>query len=944
MRRKILLGVATAALTAGSVTVVQAAHADGSTLYVNNDSQSVRCSDTAAAAGSRETPYCTVTAAVAVAEPGQTVQIAAGVYDGEVDLTRSGAPGRPITITGGTRWGSNQPATYVNYRGAHAFVLDGVHDVLLKALNLTTSSDDIVVSNSSRVTLDGVFTGSNAAPVPAGSRAPSGVLVGAGSDHVTVSRAKIASALGPGVYVSGATATTVTTSLLLGNSGGGVSVADAPGTVVTSNTTFGNCGSGVVLAGASTGSVVENNVFRKDGAVRQGCPPGGPEVSVAAGSTPGSTLDYNVVFPNADLKPYSWGGADYSDPLALASATGQGAHDAQGDPKLNAGGIQPYAPQSGSPALDSADAAAPGELDTDFYGNPRIGVPGQAPTGTGVGYNDRGAVEMQDPFQITSLTPSAASGPAQAPVTFTAAVSNPWNSPVSYTFDFGDGTPTVDSAVPTVTHAFSTAGTYASPKVTAHLPFGAVRSAATNFSVTQPGPIRPAMFVGGGQVSRPLSVYVNLGGTTAPWPIAHALLDFGDGRPPQEAGSDLYADYDYRAPGSYTVTATITDQGGQTATISRPITVGSQFVPVTPVRIVDTRYGIGAPARAVGPDSVVRFKVTGANGVNAARVTAVTLNLTETGATAGGWVAAYPDGTERPTVSNLNFPAGRTVVNQVTVPVSADGYVDLYNRFGNIQLIADLQGYYTPDAYVTGAGYFEANGPKRVVDTRYGTGAPAAKIGPGGSLTVHLGLDDYTTAVLAHVTATNATAETFITAHAAGTALPTVSNLNPSAGSTVSNLVVVPVDSKGNATFYNHSGSTDLIVDLQGWYGTVASPSSSYIAQSPVRVLDTRHDIGTPTAPVGPDSTLRLKIAGTNGVPANAQAVLLNLTGTGATAGTYLTTYGSGARPTTSSLNLLPGTTVANLTLVPLDSDGCINIYNHSGRTDIVADLQGYYA
>ncbi len=29
------------------------------------------------------------------------------------------------------------------------------------------------------------------------------------------------------------------------------------------------------------------------------------------------------------------------------------------------------------------------------------------------------------------------------------------------------------------------------------------------------------------------------------------------------------------------------------------------------------------------------------------------------------------------------------------VPVSADGYIDLYNPHGNVDLVADVQGYYT---------------------------------------------------------------------------------------------------------------------------------------------------------------------------------------------------------------------------------------------------------
>ncbi|MBZ9596411.1 N-acetylmuramoyl-L-alanine amidase [Streptomyces erythrochromogenes] len=46
---------------------------------------------------------------------------------------------------------------------------------------------------------------------------------------------------------------------------------------------------------------------------------------------------------------------------------------------------------------------------------------------------------------------------------------------------------------------------------------------------------------------------------------------------------------------------------------------------------------------------------------------------------------------------------------------------------------------------------------------------------------------------------------------------PGVSNLNFTAGQTVANLVVVPVVD-GRVTFYNNSGSTDVIADLNGWF------------------------------------------------------------------------------------------------------------------------------
>jgi hypothetical protein len=71
------------------------------------------------------------------------------------------------------------------------------------------------------------------------------------------------------------------------------------------------------------------------------------------------------------------------------------------------------------------------------------------------------------------------------------------------------------------------------------------------------------------------------------------------------------------------------------------------------------------------------------------------LNLTATGPTASSYVTAYPDGTARPAQgSNLNFTKGETIPNLVTVPVGADGKIDLYNSGGSVNLVADLFGYF----------------------------------------------------------------------------------------------------------------------------------------------------------------------------------------------------------------------------------------------------------
>src|SRR6478736_248003 len=114
------------------------------------------------------------------------------------------------------------------------------------------------------------------------------------------------------------------------------------------------------------------------------------------------------------------------------------------------------------------------------------------------------------------------------------------------------------------------------------------------------------------------------------------------------------------------------------------------YAPVTPRRVLDTRHGTGAP---VGPLTDNRSLVLAVSGLPST-TTAVTLNVTATGATANTYLAAYPASLARPMTSNMSVRPGQTVATQVTVGVSPDRTVRLYNAHGNIHLIADLAGYF----------------------------------------------------------------------------------------------------------------------------------------------------------------------------------------------------------------------------------------------------------
>ncbi|MFF7177566.1 hypothetical protein [Streptomyces sp. NPDC008121] len=236
--------------------------------------------------------------------------------------------------------------------------------------------------------------------------------------------------------------------------------------------------------------------------------------------------------------------------------------------------------------------------------------------------------------------------------------------------------------------------------------------------------------------------------------------------------------------------------------------------------------------------------------------------------------------------------------------------------------------------------------PQRVLDTRSGTGAAQGKVGPKGTITVDVsdvpGVDVYTTTSVAlHVTATNATAATFVSAYADGTPRSSASNLNVPAGKTVSNLVIVPVE-HGKATFYNHAGTVDLIADIAGAHTLWDDAGSLYQPMTPWRALDTRVGLGAPRATVKGGSRAHLSLRGTAAGGADVTAVVLNVTATNVTGSTFVAALPTDAPVVGSHLNPSAGETRSNLVVVPVKNGG-VDLYNHAGAVDLIADVAGYY-
>ncbi len=119
-----------------------------------------------------------------------------------------------------------------------------------------------------------------------------------------------------------------------------------------------------------------------------------------------------------------------------------------------------------------------------------------------------------------------------------------------------------------------------------------------------------------------------------------------------------------------------------------------------------------------------------------------------------------------------------------------------------------------------------------------------------------------------------------------------------------------------------------------------------FVALPPQRLFDTRagQPAPGPKGKVGAGQTIDVQITGRAGVPANATAVVMNVTVTETETPGFITVWASGsARPLASNLNYLsPSSTRPNLVTVPIGSGGKVSMYALT-PAHLLADVAGYY-
>ena len=340
----------------------------------------------------------------------------------------------------------------------------------------------------------------------------------------------------------------------------------------------------------------------------------------------------------------------------------------------------------------------------------------------------------------------------------------------------------------------------------------------------------------------------------------------------------------------------------------------------------------GAPRHTgLEPRETTSVKVTGSGVPSSAE--AVVLNVTTANATNNTYVSVWPKGTRRPATSTINPRPGQVIANEIIAKVGDDGYVNVYNHNGKTDVILDVVG------YLPSSSDYDPITPTRRFDTRASSGGNAP-IGAREARSVTVtgsGVPSSAKAVVANVTAVNPTENSFLTVWPHGTTRPTASTLNPRPGLVTANEIIAKVGDDGRINVYNHSGKTDVIVDIVGYLPS----SSDYEPITPTRRFDTRESSGGNT-PIGTRQTRSVTVTG-SGVPSSAESVVVNVTAVNPTLNSFVTVWPHGTtRPATSTLNPRPGLVIANEIIAEVGDDGRINVYNHSGETDIVLDVVGF--
>jgi hypothetical protein len=350
------------------------------------------------------------------------------------------------------------------------------------------------------------------------------------------------------------------------------------------------------------------------------------------------------------------------------------------------------------------------------------------------------------------------------------------------------------------------------------------------------------------------------------------------------------------------------------------------FTGRVPVRVVDTREGLGGIRLAAGETRKVSLSPYLPKGAGAAAVSVVAVD-----AAAEGYLTVWNCANPRPVVSHLNYPTSQARAAGTVVRLSSGSFCVFSLQAADV--VVDLQGAYT----TTVGSLLRPVGPTRLFDSR-DTRSAVLPAGTTSVVTVPAATGTVTGAVV-NLTSVGAERPGWVTIHPCGGSRPFVSSLNVRVVAPVANSVHVQVPADGRLCVYNQT-PTHVVVDLAAVF-TTARDGLWYQPAVPIRLLDTRDGTGGWRGPLDVGQVVRIP----TGTLRDAAAVFVTVTAVTPKEPSYLTAWsGDGAPPWVSNLNVdVAGGTMPNGALAGLAPDRTIGVLSQRGAHELVVDLSGWY-
>ena len=380
--------------------------------------------------------------------------------------------------------------------------------------------------------------------------------------------------------------------------------------------------------------------------------------------------------------------------------------------------------------------------------------------------------------------------------------------------------------------------------------------------------------------------------------------------------------------------------GNGAATTTGPTAL--QFIPLAPCRVEDTRKPTG---QFGGPQMAAKtsreFDIPQSDCGVPPTAVAYSLNVTVVPNAGLGYLTLWPSGQAQPSVSTLNSYDGRVKANAAIVPAGTNGGVSVYVS-DQTNVILDVNGYFVPAGTHSALEFYPVT-PCRVADTRNATsplGGPSLSGGTSRAFQVqssNCGIPSTAKAYSLNVTAVPHNTLGYLTSWPTGQAQPLVSTLNSYTGGVTANAAIVPAGTSGDVSIFV-SDTTDVILDVNGYFAPPGTGGLSLYPVTPCRVIDTRQLV--PPFP----GLLTVSVEGSPcAPPPTAAAFVLNATVVPTGGFPYLTLWPAGeSQPLVSTLNAYDGTITSNMAIVPTNN-GSIDAYS-PGPGNLILDLSSYFA